>query len=208
MGWRTMEHLCWNAKGKLMPHAPSTYKIPVANDVPPVFNVKMWESGSNAEDSIYRSKAVGEPPLMLAISVHQAIKDAIASVAEYRASPRLDTPATPEEILHSVEELTARTRAHAKSGKQKVDASWGVGSTRGRGRVGGPADFVESASDRGVCCDPVREFDGGPPHRHRRSRARIIRQRGARGANRRCRTGAARPRWRGATPALRIERRE
>ena len=108
MGWLTMEHLWWNDKGKLMTHAPSTYKIPVANDVPPVFNVKMWESGINAEDSIYRSKAVGEPPLMLAISVHQAIKDAIASVADYRSSPRLDTPATPEEILHSVEELQAR----------------------------------------------------------------------------------------------------
>jgi xanthine dehydrogenase large subunit len=105
MGWLTMEHLWWNDKGKLMTHAPSTYKIPVANDVPPVFNVKIWESGANAEDSIYRSKAVGEPPLMLAISVHQAIKDAIASVADYRSSQQLDTPATPEEILHSVEEL-------------------------------------------------------------------------------------------------------
>jgi xanthine dehydrogenase large subunit len=109
MGWLTMEHLWWNDKGRLMTHAPSTYKIPVANDVPPVFNVKIWESGINAEDAIYRSKAVGEPPLMLAISVHQAIKDAIASVADYRMSPRLDTPATPEEILHSVEELQART---------------------------------------------------------------------------------------------------
>ena len=109
MGWLTMEHLWWNDKGRLMTHAPSTYKIPVANDVPPVFNVKIWESGINAEDSIYRSKAVGEPPLMLAISVHQAIKDAIASVADYRSSPRLDTPATPEEILHSVEELQARS---------------------------------------------------------------------------------------------------
>jgi xanthine dehydrogenase large subunit len=108
MGWLTMEHLWWNDKGKLMTHAPSTYKIPVANDVPPVFNVKIWESGANAEDSIYRSKAVGEPPLMLAISVHQAIKDAIASVADYRASPQLDTPATPEEILRSVEELRSR----------------------------------------------------------------------------------------------------
>jgi xanthine dehydrogenase large subunit len=109
MGWLTMEHLWWNDKGRLMTHAPSTYKIPVANDVPPVFNVKIWESGINAEDAIYRSKAVGEPPLMLAISVHQAIKDAIASVADYRMSPRLDTPATPEEILYSVEELQART---------------------------------------------------------------------------------------------------
>ena len=118
MGWLTMEHLWWNDKGKLMTHAPSTYKIPVANDVPPVFNVKIWESGVNAEDSIYRSKAVGEPPLMLAISVHQAIKDAIASVADYGASPRLDTPATAEEVLRSVEELKARQFATAESAKQ------------------------------------------------------------------------------------------
>jgi len=122
MGWLTMEHLWWNDKGRLMTHAPSTYKIPVANDVPSVFNVKIWESGINAEDSIYRSKAVGEPPLMLAISVHQAIKDAISSVADYRASPHLDTPATPEEILHSVEELNARTSAAADADRQKVNA--------------------------------------------------------------------------------------
>jgi xanthine dehydrogenase large subunit len=103
-----MEHLWWNDKGKLMTHAPSTYKIPVANDVPPVFNVKIYESGINAEDSIHRSKAVGEPPLMLAISVHQAIKDAVASVVDYRASPRLNAPATAEEILRAVEELRTR----------------------------------------------------------------------------------------------------
>ncbi len=111
MGWLTMEHLWWNEKGKLMTHAPSTYKIPVANDVPPVFNVKIWEGGANAEDSIYRSKAVGEPPLMLAISVHQAIKDAIASIVDHSTSPRLDTPATAEEILRSVEELKLRAAA-------------------------------------------------------------------------------------------------
>jgi xanthine dehydrogenase large subunit len=111
MGWLTMEHLWWNEKGRLMTHAPSTYKIPVANDVPPVFNVRIWEGGANAEDSIYRSKAVGEPPLMLAISVHQAIKDAVASIVDHRASPRLDTPATAEEILRSVEDLKLRTAA-------------------------------------------------------------------------------------------------
>jgi xanthine dehydrogenase large subunit len=111
MGWLTMEELWWNDKGKLMTHAPSTYKIPVASDVPPVFNVKIYESGINAEDSIYRSKAVGEPPLMLGISTFHAIRDAIASVADYQLSPRLDSPATAEEILMSVEELNAR---HAK----------------------------------------------------------------------------------------------
>jgi xanthine dehydrogenase large subunit len=117
MGWLTMEELWWNDKGKLMTHAPSTYKIPVASDVPPVFNVKIYESGINAEDSIYRSKAVGEPPLMLGISTFHAIRDAVASVADYQLSPRLDSPATAEEILMSVEELNAR---HARQrGQQK-----------------------------------------------------------------------------------------
>jgi xanthine dehydrogenase large subunit len=88
----------------------------VASDVPPVFNVKIYESGINAEDSIYRSKAVGEPPLMLGISTFHAIRDAIASVADYQLSPRLDSPATAEEILMSIEELNAR---HAKQRGQR-----------------------------------------------------------------------------------------
>src|SRR6202007_2902710 len=108
MGWLTMEELWWNDRGKLMTHATSTYKIPVASDVPPAFNVKIYESGINAEDSIFRSKAVGEPPLMLAISTFHAIRDAIASVTDYELSPRLDSPATPEQILMSVAELKAR----------------------------------------------------------------------------------------------------
>ena len=108
MGWLTMEELWWNDKGKLMTHAPSTYKIPVASDVPPVFNVKIYESGINAEDSIFHSKAVGEPPLMLAISTFHAIRDAIASLADYQLSPRLDSPATAEQILMSMEGLKGR----------------------------------------------------------------------------------------------------
>src|SRR5213595_3995426 len=108
MGWLTMEELWWNDKGKLMTHAPSTYKIPVASDVPPVFNVRIFESGINAEDSIHRSKAVGEPPLMLAISALHAIRDAIASIADYALSPHLDAPATPESVLRSLEEMAVR----------------------------------------------------------------------------------------------------
>ena len=117
MGWLTMEELWWNDKGKLMTHAPSTYKIPVASDVPPVFNVKIYESGINAEDSIFRSKAVGEPPLMLAISTFHAIRDAIASMADYQMSPRLDSPATAEKILMSIEEL--KTRRAKQHGQQR-----------------------------------------------------------------------------------------
>jgi xanthine dehydrogenase large subunit len=108
VGWLTTEELWWNEKGKLMTHAPSTYKIPVAGDVPAQFNVRIYESGINAEDSIFRSKAVGEPPLMLAFSTLHAIRDAIASTADYTLSPRLDSPATPEAILASIDELAAR----------------------------------------------------------------------------------------------------
>jgi xanthine dehydrogenase large subunit len=108
VGWLTMEELWWNERGKLMTHAPSTYKIPVAGDVPAQFNVRIYESGINAEDSIFRSKAVGEPPLMLAFSTLHAIRDAIASKAVYALSPRLDSPATPEAILASIGELAER----------------------------------------------------------------------------------------------------
>jgi xanthine dehydrogenase large subunit len=111
MGWLTAEELWWNDQGRLMTHAPSTYKIPVASDVPADFRVKLWSRGENAEDSIHRSKAVGEPPLMLAISVFQAIKDAVAAVADHRASPRLNAPATPEEVLRAVDELRIRAAA-------------------------------------------------------------------------------------------------
>ena len=113
VGWLTTEELWWNDKGKLMTHAPSTYKIPVASDVPAEFNARIYESGINAEDSIFRSKAVGEPPLMLAISTLHAIRDAIASNADHALSPRLDAPATREAILFSIEELAAR---RAKAG--------------------------------------------------------------------------------------------
>ena len=113
VGWLTMEELWWNEQGKLMTHAPSTYKIPVASDVPAQFNARIYESGINAEDSIFRSKAVGEPPLMLAFSTLHAIRDAIASTCDYALSPRLDTPATPEAILASIDELAARREKQA-----------------------------------------------------------------------------------------------
>ena len=108
MGWLTTEELVWDASGRLSTHAPSTYKIPVAGDVPPEFHVKLYARGENLEDSVYRSKAVGEPPLMLALSVFFAIRDAIASVADYRLSPVLNVPATPQEILNAVDDLRDR----------------------------------------------------------------------------------------------------
>ncbi len=108
MGWLTTEELWWDEAGVLQTHAPSTYKIPAASDLPAEFNVALLASGRNEEPTIHRSKAVGEPPLMLAISVFHAIKDAVASVGEHRLSPRLDAPATPEAVLMAVEDIHAR----------------------------------------------------------------------------------------------------
>jgi xanthine dehydrogenase large subunit len=107
MGWLTTEELWWDDKGRLRTHAPSTYKIPLASDRPKVFNVKLAEWAENAEPTIGRSKAVGEPPFMLAISVLEALSMAVASVADYSACPRLDAPATPERVLMAVERLKA-----------------------------------------------------------------------------------------------------
>jgi xanthine dehydrogenase large subunit len=105
MGWLTTEELWWDDKGQLRTHAPSTYKIPLASDVPPVFNVKIAEWSVNREATVGRSKAVGEPPLMLAVSVVEALGMAVASVADYRIAPRLDTPVTPERVLMGVERM-------------------------------------------------------------------------------------------------------
>jgi xanthine dehydrogenase large subunit len=102
MGWLTGEELVWNGKGVLATHAPSTYKIPTAADVPEEFNVWLVENSPNREDTIYRSKAVGEPPFMLAFAVHQAIRDAVSSITGYRDSAQLAAPATPEAILNAV----------------------------------------------------------------------------------------------------------
>ncbi len=100
MGWVTAEELVWDDKGRLLTHAPSTYKIPTAHDVPEDFHVALWE-GEARVDTIHRSKAVGEPPFMLAISVHSAILRALASLAPGHLPP-LDLPATPEAILKAV----------------------------------------------------------------------------------------------------------
>jgi len=95
-GWLTTEELVWDDQGRLRSHAPSTYKIPTASDAPDVFNVALWD-GENREDTIYRSKAVGEPPFMLGISAFLALSDAVAACGV--GYPDLDAPATPERIL-------------------------------------------------------------------------------------------------------------
>ena len=101
-----MEELIWNDAGVLQTNAPSSYKIPACSDCPLHFNVTVLDTAPNQEDSVFSSKAVGEPPLMLAISVFQAIKDAIVAAAGHaRRSPRLDAPATPERILKAIQDL-------------------------------------------------------------------------------------------------------
>lgn len=105
MGWLTMEELWWNEAGQLKTHAPSTYKIPCASDRPDAFNLNLWAKGRNKEKTIYRSKAVGEPPLMLAISVLNALNDAVGAAGDYKNFPQLDAPATPERVLKAVEEI-------------------------------------------------------------------------------------------------------
>lgn len=105
VGWLTTEELWWDEKGQLRTHAPSTYKIPVASDVPRIFNVKLAEWSINKEPAIGRSKAVGEPPLVLGYSVVEALSMAVASVADYKIAPQLDMPATPERVLMGVERM-------------------------------------------------------------------------------------------------------
>ncbi len=106
-GWLTSEELVFDKAGILQTHAPSTYKIPAYSDRPPVFNVALYGRGENTEDTIHRSKAVGEPPFMLAISVFSALTDAVASVGDYKTLPDLHAPATPEHILHAIHSLEA-----------------------------------------------------------------------------------------------------
>ncbi len=107
MGWLTMEELVWHPQnGTLLTHAPSTYKIPTANDCPTDFRVRLFER-DNVQDSIHRSKAVGEPPLLLPFSVFFAIRDAVSAAGGHRTDPPLDAPATPEAILRALNAVTA-----------------------------------------------------------------------------------------------------
>ncbi|CAN7574834.1 xanthine dehydrogenase molybdopterin binding subunit [Pseudomonas sp. LjRoot71] len=114
MGWLTMEELVWNGKGKLMTNGPASYKIPAIADMPLDLRVNLVENRKNPEDTVFHSKAVGEPPFMLGIAVWCAIKDAVASLADYRVQPQIDAPATPERVLWGVEQMKKLQR-NAKS---------------------------------------------------------------------------------------------
>ncbi|WP_024588583.1 xanthine dehydrogenase molybdopterin binding subunit [Aliihoeflea sp. 2WW] len=110
MGWLTTEELVWDDKGRLRTHAPSTYKIPLASDRPKIFNVTLADWPEAHEPTVHRSKAVGEPPFMLAMSVFHALSDAVASVGGHKVFPALDAPATPERVLMAVERVKAARR--------------------------------------------------------------------------------------------------
>lgn len=107
LGWHTSEELWWDKDGRLRTAGPSTYKIPGSRDVPPTFNVRMLEGVPARAGTLFRSKGVGEPPLLLATAVRTALKDAIASVADHAIAVSLDVPATPERILMAIERLRA-----------------------------------------------------------------------------------------------------
>ncbi|MFK7890526.1 MAG: xanthine dehydrogenase molybdopterin binding subunit, partial [Granulosicoccus sp.] len=107
-GWLTHEELAWDAKGRLLTDGPATYKIPTITDMPAEFNVALLQDSPNDAATVFHSKAVGEPPLMLAISVFSAIRDAIGSMASYEVFPVLNAPATPEEVLKACNRMTQR----------------------------------------------------------------------------------------------------
>jgi xanthine dehydrogenase large subunit len=111
MGWLTNEELWWDGEGRLRTAGPSTYKIPGSRDVPPIFNVRLLEDAPARAATIFRSKGVGEPPLLLAIAVWSAIRDAIGSLAGHRLPVDLDAPATPERILMAIVDLEKRMAA-------------------------------------------------------------------------------------------------
>ena len=104
-GWLTIEELNWKPNGQITTFSPSTYKIPAVSDMPKKFNVEIFKEGINKEKVVNKAKTTGEPPLMLAMSVFYAIKDAIASVGNYIVTPIIDAPATPEKILMSINKI-------------------------------------------------------------------------------------------------------
>ena len=104
MGWLMMEELIYDEKGRLMTHAPSTYKIPACSDRPDEMHIHLFESDGNRSDTIHKSKAVGEPPFMLAMSVYGAVNHALSHLGSF---PCLDTPMTAEHILMTATQIKA-----------------------------------------------------------------------------------------------------
>jgi xanthine dehydrogenase large subunit len=120
MGWLTTEELLWDGSGRLISNSPANYKIPTAYDVPEKFEVELFDE-ENSEETIFSSKAVGEPPLMLALSVWCALRDACASIADYRFSPTMNAPATSEEVYRCITLAKAQLLKVKKTKKVKTN---------------------------------------------------------------------------------------
>ncbi|MCG8707830.1 xanthine dehydrogenase molybdopterin binding subunit [Brenneria sp. 4F2] len=110
MGWLTSEELVWNEQGRLLTDGPASYKIPTFGECPRRFNVRLVENRANPKQTVFHSKAIGEPPFMLAIAVWCALRDAIASLATGRVAVDLDIPATPERVLAAIDALKSAYR--------------------------------------------------------------------------------------------------
>ncbi|MDM3872328.1 xanthine dehydrogenase molybdopterin binding subunit [Porticoccus sp. W117] len=115
MGWLTTEELVWGDDGRLQTISPASYKIPAIGDTPPEFNVELLPDSPNVEATIFHSKAVGEPPFMLATSVWCALRDAVSSLSDYRVCPELDAPATPERVLRACEKIILANKGRSAS---------------------------------------------------------------------------------------------
>jgi len=161
VGWLTHEELCWNDEGRLLTDGPATYKIPAVGDMPARFDVRILADSPNDEATVFRSKAVGEPPLMLAISAFAAIRDAVASLDEHRTFPELHAPATPEEVLRACTALIERdpppTSGH---GDAAVPVVAPADETRDMARSGAPEEAV-----RGDTSDGRSDDTAGAAHR-------------------------------------------
>lgn len=120
VGWLTTEELVWNEQGRLMTNGPASYKIPAIADMPIEFHTHLLENRANPEDTVFNSKAVGEPPFMLGMSVWSALKDAISYVAVEGAIAKLDTPATPERVLMAIQKVTQPQAQSASQSAQKA----------------------------------------------------------------------------------------
>ena len=133
MGWLTAEELKWDDQGRLLTHSPDTYKIPSVGDTPPVFNVTLLKNATQ-KNVIHGSKAVGEPPLMLAISVREAIRDAVAAFGSGQGEVALASPATCEAIWFAIQNVKAPSTniqapeklqpssSKSRSGQQPIEA--------------------------------------------------------------------------------------
>nr|GFA66832.1 xanthine dehydrogenase [Tanacetum cinerariifolium] len=153
MGWLTTEELVWNDKGKLMTNGPAGYKIPAVADMPADLRVKLVENRKNPEDTVFHSKAVGEPPFMLGIAAWCAIKDAVASLGDYRHQPRIDAPATPERVLWGCADRGRHRRSRQSTGRQLLhrhdpqpSTGPGVGRSDPQARLADPAEVGVEAS--------------------------------------------------------------